>query len=306
MPTLHVTRGFPASGKTTWAEALCATSATVNINRDDIRRQLGIGQHGTDAQEDGVTAVQSALFTAAVDNGSDIVLSDTNLRPRRLRPLLTRAVAAGYSVKVHDFRPELHELLRRNAAREDARRVPEAVIRDLWSRFPYRRWMSAEELVASATAASEEAGGTAAPVANPRDLPHCVLVDVDGTLAHHNGLRSPYDWSRVGQDTVDEAVRDAVRDIAAAGVAVIVMSGRDAVCRDATAQWLAAHDVPYDELHLRPEGDQRADWIVKDELVRTHVVGRYHVRYCLDDRQQVVDHYRAVGLKVFQVQPGDF
>ncbi|MGO1275606.1 MAG: hypothetical protein ACTMIG_06535, partial [Corynebacterium variabile] len=24
------------------------------------------------------------------------------------------------------------------------------------------------------------------------------------------------------------------------------------------------------------------------------------------DRQQVVDHYRAIGLKVFQVQPGDF
>lgn len=302
-PTLYVTRGFPASGKTTWAEELCTSTATVNINRDDIRRQLGFGQHGTDAQEDGVTGVQVALLDAAVDDGADIVLSDMNLRPRRLRPLLTRAVEAGYTVVVKDFRPELHELLRRNAAREDARRVPEDLIRNLWARFPYRRWMSADELVAAATGTATQ---TYAPLDNPRDLPHCVLVDIDGTLAHHDGLRSPYDWSRVGQDRVDESVRDAVRDIAAAGVTVIVMSGRDAVCREQTVGWLTGHGVPFDELHMRPEGDQRPDWVVKDGLLREHVAGRYHVRYCLDDRDQVVDHYRTLGLKVFQVQPGNF
>lgn len=303
MPMLYVTRGFPASGKTTWAEAFAAGNNAVNINRDDIRRQLGIGQHGTDDQEEGVTRVQDALVDAALANGSDIILSDTNLRARRLRSQLSLAVDAGYRVEVRDFRVELDELLRRNAARDTDRRVPEAVIRDLWSRFPYRRWPSAEHLIADAT---ETAADTHPPLRNPRNLPHCVLVDVDGTLAHHNSLRSPYDWARVGQDTVDESVRDAVRDIHAAGVRVVVMSGRDAVCRGETAEWLTRHGVPFDDLHLRPTGDQRPDWIVKDALVREHVEDRYHVRYCLDDRQQVVDHYRAIGLKVFQVQPGDF
>ncbi|WP_297007781.1 AAA family ATPase [uncultured Corynebacterium sp.] len=303
MPELHITRGFPASGKTTWAEAFCARTGAVNINRDDIRRQLGIGPHGTDIQEDGVSGVQDALVGAAVSNSSDIVVSDTNLRARPLRSLLSRALAAGYRVEIHDFRVELHELLRRNAARDPDRRVPETVIRDLWSRFPYRRWPSVEQLITTGQASGAP---TSPEIDNPRELPHCVLVDVDGTLAHHNGLRSPYDWSQVFRDTVDEPVRDVVRDIRAAGVRVIIMSGRDAVCRDATAAWLVEHGVPYDELHLRPAGDQRADWIVKDALLREHVEGRYHVRYCLDDRQQVVDHYRSIGLKVFQVQPGDF
>ncbi|MDN6239785.1 AAA family ATPase [Corynebacterium variabile] len=303
MPTLHITRGFPAAGKTTWAEAFCAETGAVNINRDDIRRTLRIGQHGTQRQEDAVTSVQSALFAAAVDNRSDIVLSDMNLRPKRLRPFLTGADRAGYTVEFHDFRAELDELLRRNAARDVERQVPESLIRDLWSRFPQNRWPSAERIIATVRAMTD---GTFSPVDNPRDLPHCVLVDIDGTLAHHNELRSPYDWERVSQDTVDESVRDTVQDIHAAGVRLVIMSGRDEVCRPETTEWLARHGIPWDELHMRPTGDQRSDWMVKDALVRAHIQGRFHIRYCLDDRQQVVDHYRAIGLKVFQVQPGDF
>lgn len=302
MSTLYITRGFPASGKTTWALGFCARTGAVNINRDDIRRQLTIGQHGTDRQETDVTGVQTALVRAAVNNGSDIVLSDTNLRPRQFRPLIAVARQAGYTVEVRDFRVDLDELLRRNAAREADRRVPPEVIRSLWNRFPYRQWPTVTDLTGDAGY-----DPTRYPVlANPRDLPHCVLVDVDGTLAHHDGLRSPYDWAHVGRDTVDPAVRDAVRDIAAAGVRVVIMSGRDASCRRATEAWLVEHGVPHDELHMRPTGDRRADWIIKDTLIREHVEGRYHIRYCLDDRSQVVDHYRALGLKVFQVQPGDF
>ena len=57
---------------------------------------------------------------------------------------------------------------------------------------------------------------------------------------------------------------------------------------------------------MRSRGDKRKDWIVKDEIIRTHIQDNYHVVYCLDDRNQVVDHNRAMGYKVFQVQPGDF
>lgn len=136
MPTLHITRGFPAAGTTTWAEAFCGETGAVNINRDDIRRTLRIGQHGTRRQEDAVASVQYALFAAAVDNRSGIVLSDMNFRPKRFRPFLTGADRAGYTVEFHDFRVELGELLRRNAAHDIDRQVPESLIRDLWSRPP--------------------------------------------------------------------------------------------------------------------------------------------------------------------------
>ncbi|WP_291473884.1 hypothetical protein [Corynebacterium sp.] len=57
---------------------------------------------------------------------------------------------------------------------------------------------------------------------------------------------------------------------------------------------------------MRLTGDQRPDRMVKDTLVRDHIEGHFRIRYRLDERQQVVDHYRTVGLKVFQMQPGDF
>jgi hypothetical protein len=41
----------------------------VNISRDDIRRTLRIGQHGTQRKEDAVISVQSALSAATVDTG---------------------------------------------------------------------------------------------------------------------------------------------------------------------------------------------------------------------------------------------
>jgi hypothetical protein len=57
---------------------------------------------------------------------------------------------------------------------------------------------------------------------------------------------------------------------------------------------------------MRPTGDQRKDNIVKRELFDTWVRGKYNVRFCLDDRDQVVEGWRAMGLTCFQVQPGAF
>lgn len=170
MPTLHITRGFPAAGTTTWAEAFCGETGAVNINRDDIRRTLRIGQHGTRRQEDAVASVQYALFAAAVDNRSGIVLSDMNFRPKRFRPFLTGADRAGYTVEFHDFRVELGELLRRNAAHDIDRQVPESLIRDLWSRPPQYRWPTAERIIATVRAMTD---GSFSPVATPGPAALC-------------------------------------------------------------------------------------------------------------------------------------
>lgn len=73
-------------------------------------------------------------------------------------------------------------------------------------------------------------------------------------------------------------------DIDAADVQLVIMPGRDEVCRPETTDWLARHGVLWDELHMRPTGDQLPDWMVKDTLVRDHIEGRFPIRYCLDDR----------------------
>ncbi|TYC01679.1 polynucleotide kinase [Micromonospora sp. WP24] len=142
------------------------------------------------------------------------------------------------------------------------------------------------------------------PTTAPR--PRAVLVDIDGTLAER-GDRSPYDWSRVGEDQPRPAVIELVQTLAAAGRhRIILLSGRDDVCRDQTVMWLDAQGVPFDELHMRARKDNRRDSVVKEELYRSRIEGRYRVAFVVDDRDQVVKMWRDLGLDCFQVAEGAF
>ena len=136
-------------------------------------------------------------------------------------------------------------------------------------------------------------------------LPRAVLVDVDGTLAHADG-RDIMDFSQVGLDRVDETIAEIVRIFAAAGLTVVVMSGRKETCRRQTEVWLAVADVPSDALLMRDRYDDRPDVQVKRDLYDRHVRGRYDVLCVLDDRSSVVQGWRDLGLTCLQVAPGDF
>jgi hypothetical protein len=57
---------------------------------------------------------------------------------------------------------------------------------------------------------------------------------------------------------------------------------------------------------MRPENDMRKDSVVKSELFWEHVAPNYNVQFVLDDRDQVVDFWRSIGLVCWQVAPGDF
>jgi hypothetical protein len=57
---------------------------------------------------------------------------------------------------------------------------------------------------------------------------------------------------------------------------------------------------------MRPTGDNRKDSLVKEEILRNEILPNYYVEFALDDRQQVVDHLRGMGLTVFQVAPGNY
>jgi len=87
---------------------------------------------------------------------------------------------------------------------------------------------------------------------------------------------------------------------------IILLSGRDAVCRPETEKWLVDHKVPYDALYMRSEGNCDADHDTKERLFWEYVAPRYDVKFILDDRNQVVDRWREMGMKCLQVAPGDF
>jgi hypothetical protein len=143
-------------------------------------------------------------------------------------------------------------------------------------------------------------------------VPDALLVDLDGTLAII-GDRDPYDASRAEVDLLNEQVAWVARSWLFEGGptrredrAVVLVSGRQEKDRAPTERWLRRHGVTYDALRLRATGDVRNDAVVKRELYEQHVRGRVNVVLVIDDRQRVVDMWRALGLQCWQVAPGDF
>ncbi|MFP5226631.1 MAG: hypothetical protein ACLGXA_03310, partial [Acidobacteriota bacterium] len=87
---------------------------------------------------------------------------------------------------------------------------------------------------------------------------------------------------------------------------VIFVSGRKAECREATMDWLFSNVGFTDPLFMRADGDNRDDRIVKEEIYRREIEGKYNVLFVLDDRNRVVEKWRELGLPCLQVAKGDF
>lgn len=299
MSTLHITRGLPASGKTTWAKAWVAVNpaARARVNRDDYRAMMFDHPDYTWPQESAVTEASRTAVKSLLAMGRDVVCDDMNLRPKYVREWARFARANGAELEVMEFPLSLEESIERDAVRANS--VGADVIRKMGQKYLQKGHL---QPVPDDVYDAEPTGEpyTPAPGATP-----AVMVDIDGTLALHNG-RSPYDLARCSSDLPNHAVIDAVRAAHQVGQEVIYCSGREDSVREDTAAWLERHVGVPGLLYMRTAEDKRKDSIVKRELFDEHIRDAYDVRYVLDDRQQVVDMWRSLGLTVFQVAEGDF
>jgi len=280
MSKIYLTKGLPASGKTTWAEdaVLISDGTIININKDDLREMLHANK-STKYRESFVILAQEALTKLAFEKGHDVIWSDTNLNPIHEK----RARALSDCVEIVDFtHVSVNECISRD--RNRAKSVGEKAIRE-----QYNKWLRK------------------APVLLEQDetKPKAIIVDLDGTLAHMSG-RSPFEWHRVGEDSCDETVAEIVRLHNDVGYKILIVSGRDSVCKDISEKWLDDNNIPNDFIFMRPEGDSRKDSIIKLELFNNYIRGNWNVKFVLDDRRQVVDVWRDLGLKCLQVAEGDF
>ena len=298
MTRLLITRGLPASGKTTFARKL--QPDVVRVNRDDLRRMLHGRRLFTQRAEAQVTQAQRAAVEALLRARGSVIVDDTNLRAKTVREWAELAARFDASFEVHDFTDvPLDECVRRDADRPEEERVGEDAIRRM-----HDRYLAGKNLPLPVPFV--ERGGPGLVYRPDPELPEAVLVDIDGTVALMAG-RSPYDWGRVGEDEPNPAVITAVRAMHAAGHAIVFCSGRDEVCRPETEAWLDLFvGVPYEALFMRPAGDSRKDSVVKREIFDREVRDRWRIAGVFDDRQQVVRMWRALGLTVFQVAEGDF
>jgi hypothetical protein len=148
-------------------------------------------------------------------------------------------------------------------------------------------------------------------MSDSNQLPRAVVWDLDGTLADDRA-RAHFveveqgrkrDWQSYF-DAIDEdppiaasiALLGALR---AAGIRIIFLTGRPEYTRPKTDRWLEANGLSgYDLLVMRPDGERRhAGEFKVDEIIRMRE--RYELVCAFEDRIDVADHLRQIGLPVF-------
>lgn len=145
------------------------------------------------------------------------------------------------------------------------------------------------------------------------------LFDIDGTISDpfhrlhliQNGNKQWDEFFK--QSKRDLPIWDVIKTqrlLKKAGALIIMVTGRSDMVRQITEDWMRSYGIPFDYLYMRKANDHREDYIVKEELLNKildeHNLGLSDIVGVFEDRQQVVDMYRAKGLKVFQVAEGKF
>lgn len=287
--TRHVifTVGVSASGKTTWAKKFCMDwcvgSGWKTISRDGLRASIcqpfswkawkRLGSKG----EKMVNELQSDAVDEAIWSNRNVIICDTNLNAKNFNHLSEKFKSAGYKVYFKFFPVDWKTAVERDNARENG-----VGISVLAQQFERLHALERKDLL--------KRGGRAA-----------VLCDIDGTLAHMT-TRGPYDYDKVDTDSLDDEIFDILRGLSRLGYAIVIVSGRDGICKEDTYNWLLANlrNVPFHH-YQRAVGDKRPDDVIKEELLKKIIDDGFCPKMVFDDRPRCFRMWQKLGLKTFIV-----
>lgn len=292
MLKLRILRGVPASGKSTHAAELLGLGWTV-VNRDDIRMSMFGKYYGVD--ESVVTQVEDAMIDSSLRAGKSTIVDATNLSNKFLKTKLSLASRHGAVVSYEDFPIPLQDAIERDRNREKT--VGELVLIGMFRRYKINPEVGALKAPPASLPTFE-------PYVRPIGKPLAYIVDTDGTVADHEGVRSPYDTSKYHLDRPRPHVIQLVQGLRDTGVHIVGLSGRDAAFREVTTAWWSNNTIHPDAFFMRPAGDTRMDAIVKYELFKEHIEPNYNVLAAIDDRPQVLRMWKTIGLDVIDVGEG--
>lgn len=295
MNKLIMTKGLPASGKSTWAKEVLAKEPGKwkRVNKDDLRAMLDNGKWSK-RNEKFVLEMRDTIVTMALLQGYSVIVDDTNLAPKHeevLRGIVVQHNAVVHShsqsslveFEIKDFTSvSLEECIRRDQKRPNY--VGEKVIKQMYDQF---------------------LRPTPPVIERNPELPDAVVCDIDGTLALF-GDANPYERDFL-QDKVNQPIAEMLRLYQREHNEIILVSGRNNKFRAQTEEWLGKHDIIHDKLYMeRNPDDIRKDYVIKTETYERYIKDKYNVLFVLDDRNQVVDLWRNLGLTCLQVAEGDF
>ena len=277
-----ILKGLPASGKSTYARQLIDSEPGrwKRINKDDLRAMLDNGRWSK-VNEQLVLKFRDLMIVESLEKGFHVIVDDTNLHTKH-EDNIRLMVKGTAEVEVKFFDTPIEECIERD--RKRANGVGEKVIRDM-----HRQFLAEQP----------------PKYVHQDGLPFAVICDIDGTLADISG-RGPYDTTKYHEDKLNQTIKNIFDAISENIPIKVIVSGRDEEFREVTENWLRANGVKYNYLFMRSAGDVRKDFVVKREIFENAIRPSFNVYCVLDDRNQVVEMWRSLGLTVLQVADGNF
>lgn len=285
MKKVLIYKGLPGSGKSTAARKLIDENPGVykRINKDDLRAMLDNSKFSK-SNEKFVLKLRDALILEALADGKHVIIDDTNIHPKHAQRI-AQLVKGQAEVDIVDFmHVDVDTCIARDLKRPNS--VGSAVIRRMWQEYLKNE---------------------VPPLVQNPELPRAILCDLDGTLALLNG-RSPYDASTADQDLLNVPIADILMNFESTGHQIVFLTGREDKYEIPTISFIEKHfgpDFLY-KLYMRKTDDMRKDAVVKKEFFERYISPNFHIDFVLDDRNQVVDMWRGIGLTCLQVDYGDF
>ncbi len=308
MNTIYFLYGAPRSGKSTYAKKLVSENngRVIRVNKDDLRDLMYSTNHSYEIEKFTLN-IRDKIIEKALRDGHDVVVDDTNFPfggKHFLRICEIAQLVGDIQIIEKFFDVELKELLKRNKESLDGKPVPEEVIDNMYNKYvkgKSDKYQFKEVYFPKIEKIKY----------NPK-LKNCCIFDIDGSLAHAIN-RNIFDWKRVGEDSVDWNLKYINNIFHSYGdlewttlLEIIILSGRDSVCRPETEKWLQDNGIYYDYLYMRKENYNRKDSIIKKEIYDEYIKDKYNVLGIFDDRNQIIDMWRSLGLPAYQVNYGDF
>lgn len=272
-----VLQGLPGSGKSTWAKQYIKDNANTKIVcKDDLRAMLDNGKYSK-SNEKFVLKIRDAIILTAVEEGKDVIVADTNLSDKHFKHI-TKLVRGKATVEIKSFLDvPIETCIKQDLQRSNS--VGKDVILKQYYDF----------------------------VCKPPKIKHdntksnCIIVDLDGTLALNNHGRSFFDASNCDKDDVCNEVLTVINRFSN-DHQVIFLSGREIKYSEPTVTFLDKYGLTDYKLIMRSTGDNRKDYIVKEELYKEFIEPIYNVAFVLDDRPSIVRNcWHKLGLFVFKV-----
>ena len=213
-----VLQGPPASGKSTWArETAKAGTPYVIVNRDAIR--LARGDYWIPEQENYISDMEEYGVRSAINRNLIPIIDATNLNPKTIKKWEDLAKELNCELEYKKFYIPFKEALERDSNRELS--VGKKVLKNFYTKYFY------EEFV-------KEVGYDDRFILDQNNyLPNCVIIDLDGTVALHQG-RLPYDWDKISSDKCDTRMKKLIEQFNYQSIKIIFLTGRPESAREET------------------------------------------------------------------------